>query len=318
MEKGERLADPGALRASLDRLREEPGVSAGPSGTLRCRGIDLPIGRRTLVMGIVNLTDDSFSGDGLGGDLEAAVAQARRMVEAGADLLDVGAESTRPGAAEVPVEEELRRLVPAVERLVREVAVPISVDTYKPAVARAALAAGAHIVNDVAGLQGDPEMAAIAAEHGAPVVAMHMQGTPRTMQINPTYREVVGEVAAYLARSVEIAVRAGVPRSQVIVDPGIGFGKTLEHNLEILRRLGELKALGQPLLVGTSRKAFIGRILGGLPPTERVEGTAATVALAIAGGADVVRVHDVAQIVRVARVADAIVRGYLAPTPGHA
>jgi len=261
-------------------------------------------------MGIVNVTADSFSGDGLGDDVAAAVAQGRRMVEVGADLLDVGGESTRPGAEEVPVDEELRRVLPVVERLAGEVAVPISIDTYKPAVARAALAAGARVVNDVTGLQGDPEMAAVAAEYAAPVVAMHMQGRPRTMQRNPTYHNLIGEIAAYLARSVEVAVRAGVPRSQVVIDPGIGFGKTLQHNLEILRRLGELKALGQPLLIGTSRKAFIGRILGGVAPSERAEGTAATVALAIAGGADVVRVHDVAPMVRVVRVADAIVRGY--------
>jgi len=304
------LSDATALRAELDRLVEDLDLPAGPSGVLRCRGIDLPLGRRTLVMGIVNVTADSFSGDGLGDDVAAAVAQGRRMVEAGADLLDVGGESTRPGAEEVPADEELRRVLPVVERLAGEVAVPISIDTYKPAVARAALAAGARVVNDVTGLQGDPEMAAIAAEYAAPVVAMHMQGRPRTMQRNPTYHNLVSEIAAYLARSVEIAMRAGVPRSQVVIDPGIGFGKTLQHNLEILRRLGELKALGQPLLIGTSRKAFIGRILGGVGPSERVEGTAATVALAIAGGADAVRVHDVAPIVRVVRVADAIVRGY--------
>jgi dihydropteroate synthase len=200
--------------------------------------------------------------------------------------------------------------VPVIERLARELAVPISVDTYKAKVARSALEAGAHVVNDITGLQGEPEMAAVAAEFGAPVVAMHMQGRPRTMQLNPTYRDVVGEVAAFLARSVEVAMRAGVPRSQVVIDPGIGFGKALQHNLELLRRLGDLKALGQPVLVGTSRKAFIGRILGGLPPQERVEGTGATVALAIAAGADIVRVHDVGPLVRTVRVADAIVRGY--------
>ena len=186
---------------------------------------------------------------------------------------------------------------------------PISVDTSKPAVARAALSAGAHILNDVTGLQGDPQMAELAAELRAPVVAMHMLGRPRTMQHNPIYDDLIGEIASYLARSVEIAVAAGVARDQVIVDPGIGFGKTVSHNLEIIRRLGELRKLGQPVLIGTSRKAFIGRILGGLPADQRVEGTAATVALVIAGGADIVRVHDVGAMVRVARVADAIVRG---------
>lgn len=304
-------ADVEALRARLEQLARELGLPDDDSGVLRCRGIDLPIGGRTLVMGIVNVTADSFSGDGLGTDVAAAVAQAERMVAAGADLLDVGGESTRPGADEVPQAEELRRVVPAVEQIVRTVAVPISVDTSKPAVARAALEAGAHVVNDVTGLQGDPGMAAIAAQFQAPVVAMHMRGRPRTMQVNPTYDDLIGEIAAYLARSVEIALRAGLPRSQVVVDPGIGFGKTLQHNVEIIRRLRELRALGQTVLVGTSRKAFIGQILGGAPPSERVEGTGATVALAIANGADVVRVHDVAEMVRVARVADAIARGYV-------
>lgn len=298
------------MRASLDRLEAQLGASHGPVGVLRCRGIDLPLGQRTLVMGILNVSPDSFSGDGLGGDVEAAVERARRMVEAGADVLDVGGESTRPGADDVPEADELQRVLPVVERLVGKVGVPISVDTCKPAVARAALAAGAHLLNDVTGLQGHPEMAAVAAEHRVPVIAMHMQGRPRTMQVNPTYRNLLGEIAAYLARSVEIALRAGIPRSQVVIDPGIGFGKTLQHNLEILRRLGELRALGQPLLIGTSRKSFIGRILGGVPPTERVEGTAATVALAVAAGVDIVRVHDVAHMVRVVRVADAIVRSY--------
>ena len=280
--------------------------------TLRCRGIDLPIGERTLVMGILNVTPDSFSGDGLaaagGVDLDALAARARAMVADGADLLDVGGESTRPGAEDVTIEEELDRVVPAVERLVREVGVPLSVDTQKPAVARAALRAGAHVVNDVTGLHGDPALAELAAEFGAPVVAMHIQGRPRTMQRSPRYADLISEIADYLTESVATAVRAGVPRDQVVVDPGIGFGKTLEHNLEIIRRLGELRALGQPILLGASRKAFIGRILGDLPPAERVEGTVATTVLAIAQGVDIVRVHDVRANARAARVADAVVR----------
>jgi dihydropteroate synthase len=188
--------------------------------------------------------------------------------------------------------------------------VPISIDTQKSAVARAALLAGAHVLNDITGLRGDPRLADLAAEFGAPVVAMHIQGLPRTMQANPRYADLIGEISESLRESVEIAVRAGVPRDQVIVDPGIGFGKTLENNLEIIRRLGEFRALGQPILIGASRKAFIGRILGNLPPTERVAGTVATTALAIAQGADIVRVHDVRENARAARVADAVVRRY--------
>jgi dihydropteroate synthase len=279
---------------------------------LRCRGIDLPIGERTLIMGIVNVTPDSFSGDGLaaGGatDLDALAARARALVAAGADILDVGGESTRPGAEDVPVEEELARVVPAVERLVAAIGVPISIDTQKSAVARAALLAGAHVLNDITGLHGDPRLADLAAEFGAPVVAMHMKGRPRTMQISPRYTDLIGEIADYLRESVEIAVRAGVPRDQVVVDPGIGFGKSLENNLEIIRRLGEFRALGQPILIGASRKGFIGRILGDLPPTERVEGTVATTVLAIAQGADIVRVHDVRENARAARIADAVIR----------
>jgi dihydropteroate synthase len=293
------------LRARLDRLAPAPEPGAG----LECRGVRLPLGQRTLVMGILNVTPDSFSGDGITDDVEAVIAHARTLVAQGADILDVGGESTRPGADEAPVEEELRRVEPVVRRLAAESLAPISIDTAKAAVAEAALAAGAHIVNDITGLRADPMMAEVAARAGAGVVAMHILGRPRTMQHAPVYKDVLLEVAEFLAGSVELAIAAGVRRDRIVVDPGIGFGKTLEHNLEILRRLAELCALGQPVLIGTSRKAFIGRLLGGAPPSERVEGTGATVALAIAAGADIVRVHDVAPAVKVARVADAIVRG---------
>ena len=259
-------------------------------------------------MGILNVTPDSFSGDGLAGDVEKAVARARAMVAEGADLLDVGGESTRPGAEPVPVAEEIARVVPVISRLAREVEAPISIDTYKSEVARAALEHGAGMVNDISGLRADPRMAAVCAAAHVPVVVMHMKGAPRDMQDSPRYANLMQEIGDYLREGVAIAERAGISRSQVVVDPGIGFGKTLEHNLEILRRLPDLKALGQPLLVGPSRKSFIGRVLD-LPAEERLEGTAAAVALAIAGGADIVRVHDVRAMVRVARMTDAVVRG---------
>ncbi len=279
-----------------------------PARPLQCGPFRLPVGERTLVMGIINMTPDSFSGDSLGRDVESALAQARRMHAAGADLLDVGGMSTRPGAAPISPEEEWQRVGPVVERLAAEVPLPISVDTYRATVADAALAAGAHIINDITGFQEDPAILAVAAQHGAVVIAMHIQGRPATMQQHPTYTDLLGEVIATLRASVEQAVAAGVPRERIWVDPGIGFGKTIAHNLELLRRLDELRGLGQPILVGTSRKAFIGRILGGLPPAERVTGTGATLAVSICQGADIVRVHDVGPAVQVVRVTDSILR----------
>jgi dihydropteroate synthase len=274
---------------------------------LRCARYRLEIGRRTLVMGIVNVTPDSFSGDGLGADVGAAVERGLRMVEEGADILDIGGESTRPGSEAVSVDEELRRVIPVIEGIARRSSAPISIDTYKARVAREALAAGACIVNDITGLRSDAKMPEVARQAGAAVIVMHMQGTPRTMQDNPHYDDVIGEISAFLKQQADAALAAGIARDQIVVDPGIGFGKNLEHNLEILRRLAGFKALGYPVLVGPSRKRFIGTILD-LPVDQRLEGTAAAVALAIANGADIVRVHDVAQMVRVARVADAIAR----------
>ncbi|MGI8587768.1 MAG: dihydropteroate synthase [Chloroflexia bacterium] len=273
----------------------------------------LPIRRRTLVMGILNMTPDSFSGDGLGTDLDAALARARAMAAYGADILDVGGMSTRPGAEEIGEAEEMRRVLPLIRTLAAETDLPISVDTYRTAVAAAALDAGAVIVNDITGLHAEPDLAEAVAAHGAALVLMHIKGTPRTMQENPHYTDLIGEIRAYLQEGLERALAAGVGRDRIWADPGIGFGKTIHHNLEILRRLGELGSLGVPLLVGTSRKAFIGRILSGRPPEERVSGTAATIALSIAHGADIVRVHDVASAVDVARIADAIVRGWDEP-----
>ena len=265
-------------------------------------GEPLVWGRRTYVMGIINVTPDSFSGDGLGSDLQAIGDLAVRYQEEGADFLDVGAESTRPGSAQITVKEELARLLPALETVLSRVSLPVSVDTYKSKVARQAIQAGAVIVNDVWGLKKDPEIATVASESGAGLVIMHNQGTTR-------YRDLVPDVLASLSHSVELARAAGVPQDSTILDPGIGFGKTADHNLEILNRLSEFKTLGYPLLVGTSRKSTIGRVLD-LPPDQRMEGTAATVALSIGAGADIVRVHDVRQMVRVSRMTDAVVRGW--------
>ncbi|HEY5998063.1 MAG TPA: dihydropteroate synthase, partial [bacterium] len=259
-------------------------------------------------MGIVNVTPDSFSDGGAFFDAGVAVEHGLRLASEGADILDVGGESTRPGAAPVPVEEELRRVVPVVRGLAARCRLPISVDTTKAAVARAALEAGAAIVNDVSALRFDPELGRVAAAAGAAVVLMHMQGEPRTMQQAPHYDDLLGEVRAGLAAALARAEAAGVDPARTLVDPGIGFGKTLEHNLELLRRLGELAGLGRPLLVGPSRKAFIGKITG-LPPGERVEGTIAACCLAAANGAHVVRVHDVAAARRALAVADAVLAG---------
>jgi dihydropteroate synthase len=256
------------------------------------------------LMGVVNVTPDSFSDGGLYLNPEAAVAHGADLVAAGAAILDVGGESTRPGAEEVPVEEELRRVMPVVEGLAMAGA-ELSVDTSKHAVAAAALEAGATIVNDVTALRGDAEMAAVCAGAEATVVLMHMAGTPRTMQDDPRYEDVVAEVKAFLAARLEAALAAGIDEDRVWLDPGIGFGKTAEHNLELLRRLGELRELGRPLVVGTSRKSFIGR-LDGSAAGERLGGTIASSVLAAAEGADVLRVHDVAEVGQALTVAAAI------------
>ncbi len=268
-------------------------------------------GERTFVMGILNVTPDSFSGDGLLHDRDpvgAAVEQARRMVAEGADLLDIGGESTRPGHAPVDAAEEIGRIVPVVAAVAKALPeVPLSIDTTKVVVAEAALAAGAHLLNDIWGTGQDAGMAALAASAGVPLLVMHNRAEAR-------YDDVVREVVDDLAGAVDRAERAGVAPSDVLIDPGIGFGKTADHNVRLLQHLRELCALGRPILLGTSRKSTIGRILG-LPPEERLEGTLATTALGIAAGVDVVRVHDVEANVRVARVSDAIVRGHWRSEP---
>jgi dihydropteroate synthase len=270
------------------------------------RGRALETGASTLIMGILNVTPDSFSDGGRFFDPGAAVAHGKKMAEEGADIIDVGGESTRPGSDPVPEEQEIARVVPVVARLARETAAIISVDTTKARVAEEAVAAGAAIINDVSALGFDPRMAQVASSAGAGVVLMHMLGRPKDMQGNPVYSDLIGEISVFLAGACRAAVRAGVREDAIVCDPGIGFGKTAAHNLEILRRLGDFGALGRPILVGPSRKSFIGTTLGGLPADERLEGTAAAVALAIAGGAAIVRVHDVMAMKRVARLADAV------------
>jgi dihydropteroate synthase len=273
-----------------------------------CRGKVLDLGSRTHVMGILNVTPDSFSDGGRYADAEQALTHARDMAAAGADIIDIGGESTRPGAAPLAEEEELRRIIPLIEHLSAELTVPISVDTYKASVAKRAIAAGAAIVNDISGLRFSHDMAGVVADSGVAVVIMHIKGTPRDMQQDPVYDDVVGEVMAYLEEGIEIAVKAGVDREKILIDPGIGFGKKLDHNLILLNRLEEFRALGRPIVLGTSRKKFIGAVLGIPVPEQRVDGTAATVALGIERGASVVRVHDVARMAQVAKMTDAIVR----------
>jgi len=268
----------------------------------------LELGERTAIMGIVNVTPDSFSDGGAFLDPAAAIDHGLRLAGEGADILDVGGESTRPGADPVSEQEELRRVVPVVRELAARSGVPVSIDTTKAAVAEAALAAGATIVNDISALRLDPRLGGVVARSGAALVIMHMQGTPRTMQQAPHYDDLLGEVIAELGAGIARATAAGVEPGQILVDPGIGFGKSLEHNLELLGRLGELETLGRAILVGPSRKAFIGRLLD-LPAAERVEGTIAACCCAADRGAHVVRVHDVGPVSRALRVADAILRG---------
>lgn len=252
------------------------------------------------VMGIVNNTPDSFSGDGLSGDVDAAVARGVKMFESGADIVDVGGESTRPGAEPVPEAVEIARAVPVVEALSKIHPGRVSIDTMKPRVAASALMAGASIVNDVSGLR-DPRMVETVAEHDAAVIIMHMKGDPKTMQVRPRYRDVVGEISEFLKDRVAVAEAGGIDPRKIMVDPGIGFGKSLEHNLEIITRLGDFKRIGKPLVIGVSRKSFIGKITG-LPVDQRLGGSLAAALVAVENGADIVRVHDVPETVSALRV----------------
>lgn len=268
-----------------------------PLATTRCGNTEFRWGERTYVMSVLNLSPDSFSGDGLGGDMEVIVAQAKRLVAEGADIVDIGGESTRPDAPPIPADEELRRVIPSIERLASELPVPISIDTYKSEVAGRALKAGANMINDVWGLKRDPKLAQVASEAGVPIVLVSNQ------RDSTTHYDIMSEVISSLKRSISLAIEAGVAEPNIIVDPGIGFGKSVEQNLAIIRRLAELKVLGRPILLGTSRKFATSQA-----PDQRLEATSATVAIGIAHGADMVRVHDVQQMVRVCRMSDAIIR----------
>lgn len=265
-------------------------------------------GERTYLMGILNVTPDSFSDGGEFDTLEAALGQAKAMEEAGVDLVDIGGQSTRPGALEVSVEEELHRVVPVVRALRDVSSIPISVDTSRSIVAHAAVEAGADLINDVTGGIGDPQMLAMVAQLGVSVVLMHLRGTPQTMQTLTDYEDVVGEICQVLEQQANVAISAGVDPNKIILDPGIGFAKTYEQNLTILRELPRLRSLGYPLLVGVSRKSFIGKILNQPHPKDRVWGTGAACAAAIVGGADILRIHDVEEMFDICRITDAIFR----------
>lgn len=282
-------------------------AASGPSARMQlvCRSAVLDLEARVHVMGILNVTPDSFSDGGWFFEKGQAVQQAERMVAEGADLIDVGGESSRPGADPVPEAEELARVLPVIEALSERTQVPISIDTCKAHVAAEALKAGAQIINDISACRLDDRMAATAARYDVPLVLMHMQGMPKNMQQRPTYTDVLGEIHQFLSERVDYVVGCGVDRRKVILDPGIGFGKTRDHNLEIIRHLSRLRSLGCPVLIGPSRKSFIGQVLD-LPAAQRLEGTLAAVVLSVAQGARIVRVHDVRETVRAVRVAEAI------------
>jgi dihydropteroate synthase len=271
---------------------------------LHLKDLTLPVGERTCIMGVLNVTPDSFSDGGKHLDPESAVRHAVKMAEEGADIIDIGGESSRPGAKSVSEEEEIGRIIPVIKEIKRSTDVILSVDTHKSGVARRALEEGVSIVNDITAL-GDPEMAGLVAEFDAGVVLMHMRGTPEAMQDDPNYTDVVGEIIEYLRQAAEKAQNAGIPPGRIIIDPGIGFGKKLEHNLAILENLGQFKKLEKPILVGTSRKSFLGELTG-KDITGRIFGTAASVAVSVMEGADIVRVHDVGAARDVVRVVDAI------------
>ena len=273
---------------------------------LTWRNFNFDFSKRTYIMGILNITPDSFSDGGLYYTKNKAVDHALKMHDEGADIIDIGGESTRPGAEAVSLEEEMKRVVPVIEELAKRLTIPLSIDTYKSRIAHAALSAGASLVNDISGLKFDPEMSAVVASHKVPIAIMHIKGTPKNMQKNPSYTALIPEILDYLRGGLECARSAGIDEDNIIIDPGIGFGKTVEHNLEIIRRLNEFSGFEKPILIGPSRKSFIGKILNDLPVTERLEGTAAAAAIGIFNGANIIRVHDITAMVRVAQVADKI------------
>ena len=277
-----------------------------PIYTLKCGDRTLELGKRTLIMGVLNVTPDSFSDGGMFFSTDRALEQAEQMVEAGADIIDIGGESTRPFSEPVEEDEEKRRVIPIIERLASEISIPISIDTCKSGVAREALAAGATIINDVSALRFDPDLAKVAAENNVPVILMHMLGTPKTMQQKPHYDAVIAEIISFLQQRIEYATGQGIKREQIVVDPGIGFGKTVQHNLQILKHLSMFHALNCPLLLGASRKTFIGAVLDKENPLDREIGTGAVTCAAVLAGAHIIRVHDVYHNAEVAKMADAI------------
>ncbi len=274
---------------------------------LKFRNRRLNLSSRTHLMGVLNVTPDSFSDGGRFYKLDEAIKQGVSLAEEGADIIDVGGESTRPGSEPVPIEEELKRVIPVIEELAKRTDVPISIDTYKSKVAKEALDSGAQMVNDISALRFDPEMKNVVAYYKIPVALMHIQGTPRNMQENPFYENLIEEIKDYLKESIKIAKNAGIDEDKIIIDPGIGFGKTLEDNLKIIKKLKEFCSLDKPLLIGVSRKSFIGKILD-IPVEERLEGSLAALTVCIMSGANVLRVHDVKESKRVARLVDAILR----------
>jgi len=273
--------------------------------SIRCRKRTLTLGKRTLLMGVLNVTPDSFSDGGLFFDKEKAIAHGLKMVEEGADIIDIGGESTRPSSKPLELEEELRRVIPVIESLAKEVAVPISIDTYKSTVAQRAIQAGAEIINDISGLHFDPSLAKVAAKEDTPLVLMHIRGTPETMQKDVHYNSLFSEILQYLKESIQRAESAGLDPRQIIIDPGIGFGKTVEDNLLIIKNLYEFRILGKPILLGTSRKTFIGKILN-TEVGDRLEGTLSSIAIGVLNGAHIIRSHDVLQAKKAIAVADAI------------
>ncbi len=273
--------------------------------SIRCRKQTFTLGKKTILMGVLNVTPDSFSDGGLFFDKEKAISHGLRMAEEGADIIDIGGESTRPGSKPLELEEELRRVIPVIESIAKEVDVPISIDTYKSAVAQRAIGAGAEIINDISGLHFDPGLAQVAAKEDLPLVLMHIRGIPETMQKNVHYDSLLSEILQSLKDSIQRAESAGLDPGQIIVDPGIGFGKTLEDNLLIIKNLFEFRILGKPILLGTSRKTFIGKILNA-QVTDRLEGTLSSIAIGVLNGAHIIRSHDVLQAKKVIAVADAI------------
>jgi dihydropteroate synthase len=300
-------AEQAMVPLALELLKQLAYISPRVYHTFTCGGRSLDFSVKTGIMGVLNVTPDSFYDGGRYLDPQLAVDRAHQMVAEGADIIDIGGQSSRPGSDPVSEAEEAERVLPVVRAVAKSVAAMISVDTYRAAIARAALDAGAHLINDISALRFDPALLGVVSERHAPLILMHMQGMPRTMQLNPTYKALIDEVFAFLHKRLEAAKAGGIAAEHLLIDPGIGFGKGARHNLELLRKLHHFRALGQPIVIGTSRKAFIGLILG-TEADERLEGTAATVAAAIAQGADIVRVHDVLAMARVARMMDAMLR----------